>query len=467
MLFETYKTCYGDCVGDRTINKLSLLIVMFESSEMFEQIAENLKGKLILDIDRDVDYQLWGKPETWIAKKSKNAQPASTMTYESLNMGKGATFVNHMTSMLPPAPQISTDEKEDKKNLMGLTYTERDKFKATINNLINESVFNDQMLDHAINNALQKLCTALQNIQKIIDSKHDNKLYEGLYRSQSFNYNNTIGARVKEEHDKWREKYLDDEITEDSLNRHLEKALVELLKSGVFDEIETNASKETRNKYKKEIDFDDYDFPKKKKPSELYARYRTIYDLKAGKYQVDKAKAGKLIFKIRKDLEKLEAYFKFDQILSHVYKDIESLRDKHKVDYIKDDIDFSLLECSLSEKEIEVSGIKENAKTVLPIIEMMTKDKNVPKAYWLCFYCVLLEKKWIDDNMNDFCKKMKKLFGVNLDNRCLCKDRNKLGTDIEQWEEPDIRLTNKKNFGLKFKRYVDFYGNYRLQMACQ
>ena len=69
--------------------------------------------------------------------------------------------------------------------------------------------------------------------------------------------------------------------------------------------------------------------------------------------------------------------------------------------------------------------------------------------------------------MNDFCKKMKKLFGVNLDNRCLSKDRNKLGTDIEQWEEPDIRLTNKKNFGLKFKRYVDFYGNYRLQMACQ
>ena len=467
MLFETYKTCYGDCVGDRTINKLSLFIVMFESAEMFEQIAENLKEKLILDIDRDVDYQLWGKPETWIAKKSKNAQPASTMTYESLNMGKGATFVNHMTSMLPPAPQISTDEKEDKKNLVGLTYTERDKFKSTINNLINESVFNDQMLDHAINNALQKLCTALQNIQKIIDSKHDNKLYEGLYRSQSFNYNNTIGARVKEEHDKWREKYIDDEITEDSLNRHLEKALVELLKSGVFDEIETNASKETRNKYKKEIDFDDYDFPKKKKPSELYARYRTIYDLKAGKYQVDKAKAGKLIFKIRKDLEKLEAYFKFDQILSHVYKDIESLRDKHKMDYIKDDIDFSQLECRFSEEEMKASGIKECPKTVLPIIDLMTTDKKVPKAYWLCIYCVLLEKKWIDDNMNDFCKKMKKLFGVNLDNRCLSKDRNKLGTDIEQWEELDIRLTNKKNFGLKFKSYIEFYGNYRLQAACQ
>lgn len=117
MLFETYKTCYGDCVGDRTINKLSLLIVMFESSEMFEQIAENLKGKLILDIDRDVDYQLWGKPETWIAKKSKNAQPASTMTYESLNMGKGATFVNHMTSMLPQHLKFPQTRKRIKRTL--------------------------------------------------------------------------------------------------------------------------------------------------------------------------------------------------------------------------------------------------------------------------------------------------------------------------------------------------------------
>ena len=73
----------------------------------------------------------------------------------------------------------------------------------------------------------------------------------------------------------------------------------------------------------------------------------------------------------------------------------------------------------------------------------------------------------IDDIMNVFCKKMHKLVGVKLYNRSLSKDRNKLGTDIEQWEEPDIRLKNKKNFGLKFKSYIEFYGNYRLQAACQ
>lgn len=71
MLMETYKTCYGDCVGDRTINKLSLLIVMFESAEMFEQVAKELKQNLIIDIDRDVDYQVWSSQGTWTEKKQR------------------------------------------------------------------------------------------------------------------------------------------------------------------------------------------------------------------------------------------------------------------------------------------------------------------------------------------------------------------------------------------------------------
>lgn len=61
MLMQEYKTCYGDCAGDRTIHKLSLLIAMFESSEMFGKIGQNLKTNLIIDIDRDIDYAKWIK----------------------------------------------------------------------------------------------------------------------------------------------------------------------------------------------------------------------------------------------------------------------------------------------------------------------------------------------------------------------------------------------------------------------
>ena len=48
MLMQEYKTCYGDCAGDRTIHKLSLLIAMFESSEMFGKIGQNLDRKSVV-----------------------------------------------------------------------------------------------------------------------------------------------------------------------------------------------------------------------------------------------------------------------------------------------------------------------------------------------------------------------------------------------------------------------------------
>lgn len=148
MLMQEYVTCYGDCAGDRTIHKLSLLIAMFESSEMFEKIGQNLKNNLIIDIDRDVDYVKWSNRETWIETKSKTNQYASSLSYESLSMDK-SLFANSMADMLPPVPETSSDDNK-KKQFDGLTYTERDKFKTTINNLMNNNVFNDKVLDFAI-----------------------------------------------------------------------------------------------------------------------------------------------------------------------------------------------------------------------------------------------------------------------------------------------------------------------------
>lgn len=179
MLMEEYKTCYGDCAGDRTIHKLSLLIAMFESSEMFEKIGQKLKTNLIIDIDRDVDYVEWSNRETWIETKSKTNQHASSLTYESLNMDK-SLFANSMADMLPPVPETSSDDNT-KNQFDGLTYKERDKFKITINNLMNNNVFNDKVLDFAIDSALKKLSAALLNIANIIEAKHGASLYEDLY----------------------------------------------------------------------------------------------------------------------------------------------------------------------------------------------------------------------------------------------------------------------------------------------
>lgn len=458
MLMEEYKTCYGDCAGDRTIHKLSLLIAMFESSEMFEKIGQKLKTNLIIDIDRDVDYMKWSNLETWIETKSKTNQHASSLTYESLSMDK-SLFANSMADMLPPVPETSSDDNK-KKQFDGLTYTERDKFKTTINNLMNNNVFNDKVLDFAIDSTLKKLCAALLNIANIIEAKHGASLYEDLYNNQFFAYTNKIGSSVLESHKEWRERYLDDEITEESLKVHAQNALIELFRSGVLDNIEVNVTKKQKDDYKTEIDFSEHDIPKKMNANKLYNCFRSICDFKGGKYSLDKVKAGRLLFKIRKDENKVCAFFQFVLTLTYVYQDIDELRDANRVPSKIFDFDFSQIECKFSEEEGKRSGISKHAPMVLTIMEVMSEKRS--KAYWVCFFCVLLEKEWIEDNVNAFCNNMHSIFGVKLDPSAFGKLINKQGIKIEEWDKENKRQKEKREFGLKFKQCIEFYVQYKI-----
>lgn len=458
MLMEEYKTCYGDCAGDRTIHKLSLLIAMFESSEMFEKIGQKLKTNLIIDIDRDVDYVKWSNLETWIETKSKTNQHASSLTYESLSMDK-SLFANSMADMLPPVPETSSDDNK-KKQFDGLTYTERDKFKTTINNLMNNNVFNDKVLDFAIDSTLKKLCAALLNIANIIEAKHGASLYEDLYNNQFFAYTNKIGSSVLESHKEWRERYLDDEITEESLKVHAQNALIELFRSGVLDNIEVNVTKKQKDDYKTEIDFSEHDIPKKMNANKLYNCFRSICDFKGGKYSLDKVKAGRLLFKIRKDENKVCAFFQFVLTLTYVYQDIDELRDANRVPSKIFDFDFSQIECKFSEEEGKRSGISKHAPMVLTIMEVMSEKRS--KAYWVCFFCVLLEKEWIEDNVNAFCNNMHSIFGVKLDPSAFGKLINKQGIKIEEWDKENKRQKEKREFGLKFKQCIEFYVQYKI-----
>lgn len=462
-----YSNCYGDCVGDIKVLKLSLLIAMFESGDMFEKIGKKLEKNFLLDIDRDVDYSEWSKPETWYAMKTKPIRNNSSLNYESLCLEEKASLANRLADMLPPEPETATDNIKKGKDLNiteSITYAERVKFKETINNLNNENVFNTTLLDYAIDNAMKRLCNTLCNISKLIDERKDNRYYELLYNNQVFAYNNIIGEAVKGKYTEWKNRFCEDNINEDSIKSHVEEALVELLKAGVFDEIEVNTTSRRNPDFKKEIDFEDYDIPKKKKPYELYARFRGFYTFRNGMYTVDKAKAGRLLFKLRKDVDKLEAFFTFQQTLNHAYNDIKAIHKEKEVCSIFDDIDFSKLECRFSEEQVKASGIKEHPNIVLAIIDHMCNEKT-QKSYWLTFFAVLLEKEWIDDNMNAFCNSMNSLFDVNLDRTTMCKKRKEEGTDIGLWSEADVRTKKKKEFGLKFKTYIEKYLEYWHNLA--
>lgn len=458
-LLNAYKTCYGYCPGNRDVHKLSLLITMFESSEMFEKIAQNMEQQLIIDIDRDVDYTAWSTPETWTANVEKTRREVPPLTYESLKMERSPAFANSLTDMLPPVPL------PDDKQHTGLTYTERDKFKTTINNLMNRVVFNDNVLDYAIDKTLKKLCNALLTVKEAIESDHTKKMYAQLFGSQEFYYGNIIGTEVSNKHKEWRAQHLDEEdIDEEPLLERADDMVANLLGSGVFDNIEDNASRKQKEGYKGEIDLSVYDCLKRKKAYKLYACFRGIYSYNEGLYTVNKERAGRLLFKIRQDAVKIEKFFRFEFGLRHIYNDIKDRRKGNTAESIIDNIDFSTLHCRFSEDEVKASGLKtQHAATVLAIIDRMKSEAQ--KTWWFCFYCILLERNWIEDNIGGFCKNMYDLFDIKLDRSAMNKAKNKEGTDISKWTEADKRVKEKRDFGLKFKRYIDFYLEYKKQMV--
>ena len=466
-LQTAYSNCYGDCVGDIRMLKLSLLIAMFESGDMFEKLSKMLENSFIIDIDRDVDYLLWGNTATWYALKTKIASSGSPLSYETLCKEEKISLANRLADMMPPEPETATDYIKNDKDLYktdSITYSERTKFRETINNLNNENVFNNTLLDYAIDNAMKRLCNTLCNISKLIDKRKDNKYYESLYKNQVFTYNNIIGEAVKGKYIEWKNRFCEDDINDNSIKSHVEEAIVELLKAGVFDEIEVNTTSRRNPDFKKEIDFEDYDIPKKKKPYELYARFRGFYTFRNGLYTVDEAKAGRLLVKLRKDVDKLEAFFTFQQTLKHAYNDIKAMRKEKEVCSVFEDIDFSKLECRFSKEQLKASGIKQHPDIVLALIDHMC-DENTQKSYWFTFFVVLLQIEWIDDNVGAFCNNMKSLFDVKLDRSAMNKKRNEDCMNIEEWSEADSRTKRKKEFGLKFKTYIDKYLEYWHNLA--
>lgn len=87
-LQTAYSNCYGDCVDDIRMLKLSLLIAMFESGDMFEKLSNQLENSFIIDIDRDVDYLLWGNTATWYALKTKIASSGFSSKLRNFVQGR-------------------------------------------------------------------------------------------------------------------------------------------------------------------------------------------------------------------------------------------------------------------------------------------------------------------------------------------------------------------------------------------
>lgn len=464
-LQAAYSNCYGDCVGDIKVLKLSLLIAMFESADMFEKISDDLAKNFIIDIDRDVDYKKMSTPKTWYDLKTNNGnaeRSGTVLSFSTMDEKVKNTLAYRIAGMLPPEPETATHQAKNTKQTEELNYSEREEFKRTINNLMNDNIFGTIYLDYAIEKTLQRLCAALLAIHNTIKKKPTKAYLEALFSTMWFHYNNKISELTKDAYEEWKEHLIEDELTEGMLHNHVTVSVVKLLATGVFNEVVApeELTDEKEALYKKEINFDRYDISQIKRPYDLYSIFRSIYNPKHGKYSVDKVKAGRFLFHNRKNFDKLEAFFTFHQTLTLAYNDIKELRGVKEVGSVYEDIDFSKLECIFTPEQVEESDIKQFPEIVLALIDKMVTEET-PKAYWVTFYCVLLEKKLIENNVRKFCKNMNSIFTIGLDHSGMNRDIKKLGEDIEQWDDSDPRSKDKKEFGLKFKSYIEHYREYR------
>ena len=142
---------------------------------------------------------------------------------------------------------------------------------------------------------------------------------------------------------------------------------------------------------------------------------------------------------------------------------VEHCRKEEEESESDGDDECSVPECRFSEEEQKQSGIKKHADIVLAVIDSM--KTGIPKAYWFCFYCVLLGKGWINGNLANFCSKMNALFGVDLDSRSFNRTESRYGTNFGEWTEADKRIKEKKDFGLLFKVRLDLYLDKKMKSA--
>ena len=366
---------YGDGSTDcNAYKKLSLLHDLTENWCRAEALIEQLRDHFVFGIDQDVDYEEWGKPETWV--------PCATASSRGKKMSKEEQDeINHwmMEELTHRAKSGSSGGSEELQVMVSMcpSAIEHGGVKT---------------LDDAVRDTLTKFRTALREIDRAIHAKHDSAYYKRIFQDQRLHYQEAIGQEVVGDYSAWKDQHLDDDIEEEALREHKIEAMEHLFQANVFDGIKDGAGRKKKEAYRREVCFDECDRSKAARYNKAYACFREVFDYRDDEYVIDKVKTGKLVFKIRKEPDKVKAFFWFVQTLAIVSADIDALHGRQRVESVCDGVDFCDLRSRFSEAQVKASGIRNHADIVLTLIDRMQREK-IPNTYWLAFFCVLSQKK--------------------------------------------------------------------------
>lgn len=434
---------YGDGSTDcNAYKKLSLLHDLTENWRRAEATIEQLRDHFVFGIDQDVDYEEWGKPETWV--------PCATASPRGKKMSKEEQGeINHwmMEALTHRAESGSSGGSEELQVMVSMcpSAIEHGGVKT---------------LDYAVRDTLTKFCASLREIGRVIYAKHDSAYYKRIFQDQRLHYQEAIGQEVVGDYSAWKDQHLDDDIEEEALRDYVDEAMKDLFRAKVFDGIKDGAGRKKREAYRREVCFDECDCLKPARFYKAYACFREVFDYRDGEYVIDEVKAGKLLFKTRKDPDKVKAFFWFVQTIALIDADIDALHGRQRVESVCDGVDFCDLRSRFSEAQVKASGIKNHADIVLALIDRM-QDENIPNTYWLAFFCVLSQKKWIEGNVRAFASNMNSIFDIKLDHSALSRNMKDLGNNVNLWPEEYERQRKRKAFGQKFQKLVEAYIEYK------
>lgn len=112
---------------------------------------------------------------------------------------------------------------------------------------------------------------------------------------------------------------------------------------------------------------------------------------------------------------------------------------------------------SFTDEQVRASGIRLQARVVLALITLM-QPQCKQKVDWLSFYSVLLNRRWVDDNVRAWCRMVEGQFGVTLDPRTLANDLTGQGSnDYRQWTDADRRIVRRKQLAAEFDNRLAEY----------
>ena len=112
---------------------------------------------------------------------------------------------------------------------------------------------------------------------------------------------------------------------------------------------------------------------------------------------------------------------------------------------------------SFTDEQVRASGIRLQARVVLALMTLM-QPQCKQKVDWLSFYSVLLNRRWVDDNVRAWCRMVEGQFGVTLDPRTLANDLTGQGsTDYRHWTDADRRIVRRKQLAAEFDNRLTAY----------